>query len=134
MFSYEELPPEEIDKVLENIARKVVDHEMELYARFLLAMSWPFAFIGGQLGRVFLSPYLFIFGDKESKVSKHIFIFEKKENIFKLIDKIDEFTEERENMKEEKRRKKEEDKNKGVKKKRKISSLWKWLRGHSSSA
>ncbi len=99
MFRDEELPPEEVDKVLESIARKVVDREMEMYAKFILGMSWPLAFIGGQLGRVFISPYLFIFGDKENTVSKNIFLFEKKENIFKLIDKIDELTEEREELK-----------------------------------
>ena len=103
MFSDEELPPEEVDKYLESIARKVVDREMEIYAKVLLGMSWPLAFIGGQLGRVFISPYLFIFGDREDTVSKRIFVFEKKENIFKLIHKIDEFIEEREKIKEEKR-------------------------------
>jgi len=112
MFSDEELTPEEVDKMLESIARKVVDREMEMFAKFILGMSWPFAFIGGQLGRVFISPYLFVFGDKENTVSKRIFIFEKKENIFKLIDKIDEFTEERENLK--KQIKREKDSEKGV--------------------
>jgi hypothetical protein len=103
MFSDEELPPEEVDKYLESIARKVVDRELEIYAKVLLGMSWPLAFVGGQLGRVFISPYLFIFGDREDTVSKRIFVFEKKENIFKLIHKIDEFIEEREKIKEEKR-------------------------------
>lgn len=117
MFRDEELPPEEVDKVLESIARKVVDREMEMYAKFILGMSWPLAFIGGQLGRVFISPYLFIFGDKENTVSKNIFLFEKKENIFKLIDKIDELTEEREELKKEDYKGKENEKEK--------STLWK---------
>jgi len=126
MFIDEELPPEEVDKVLESVARKIVDHEMELYARFLLAMSWPLAFVGGQLGRVFLSPYLFIFGDKENTVSKRIFIFEKKENIFKLIDKIDELTEERDNLKIQRKREKDRDKDEGDGTKK--IDLWKRLR------
>jgi hypothetical protein len=117
MFRDEELPPEEVDKVLESIARKVVDREMEMYAKFILGMSWPLAFIGGQLGRVFISPYLFIFGDKENTVSKNIFLFEKKENIFKLIDKIDELTEEREELKKDDYKGKENEKEK--------SALWK---------
>jgi hypothetical protein len=117
MFRDEELPPEEVDKVLESIARKVVDREMEMYAKFILGMSWPLAFIGGQLGRVFISPYLFIFGDKENTVSKNIFLFEKKENIFKLIDKIDELTEEREELKKEDYKGKENEEDK--------STLWK---------
>ena len=89
MFSDEELPPKEVDALLGRIAVKVVDYELELYARFLLGMSWPLAYIGGQMGRVFLSPYLFVFGDKENNVSKKIFVFGKKDNIFKLINKID---------------------------------------------
>jgi len=117
MFRDEELPPEEVDKVLESIARKVVDREMEMYAKFILGMSWPLAFIGGQLGRVFISPYLFIFGDKENTVSKNIFLFEKKENIFKLIDKIDELTEKREELKKEDYKGKENEEEK--------STLWK---------
>lgn len=126
MFSDEELPYEEVDKVLGRIAGKIVDHELELFARFLLAMSWPLAFIGGQMGRVFLSPYLFIFGDKENDVSKKIFIFEKKENIFKLIDKIDGLTEKRD---EEKKRKKEDDRKNGIKENGKMSTIWKKLMG-----
>ncbi len=126
MFNDEELPPEEVDKVLESVARKIVDHEMELYARFLLAMSWPLAFVGGQLGRVFLSPYLFVFGDKENTVSKRIFIFEKKENIFKLIDKIDELTEERDNLKIQRKREKDRDKDEGDGTEK--IDLWKRLR------
>lgn len=117
MFRDEELPPEEVDKVLESIARKVVDREMEMYAKFILGMSWPLVFIGGQLGRVFISPYLFIFGDKENTVSKNIFLFEKKENIFKLIDKIDELTEEREELKKDDYKVEENEKGK--------SALWK---------
>lgn len=134
MFSDEELPSEEVDKVLERMARKIVDHEMELYAKFLLGMSWPLAFIGGQLGRVFLSPYLFIFGDKESSVSKHIFIFEKKENIFKLIDKIDELVEEKDIVKEEKKREQEKDKGYSMEEGGKISRLWKRLRRSLSTS
>jgi len=123
MFSDEELPPEEVDKYLESIARKVVDREMEIYAKVLLGMSWPLAFIGGQLGRVFISPYLFIFGDREDTVSKRIFVFEKKENIFKLIHKIDEFIEERDKIKEEKRIQ-ERDKNS----KNKVGKIGLWNR------
>jgi len=129
MFSDEELPTEEVDEVLGQIAEKIVDRELELFARFLLGMSWPLAFIGGQMGRVFLSPYLFVFGDRENNVSKKIFIFEKKENIFKLISKIDELTEERY---EEKKRKKEKDRRNGIKESGKLSTIWKKLMGYLS--
>jgi hypothetical protein len=129
MFRDEELPPEEVNEVLGRIAVKVVDHELELFARFLLGMSWPLAFIGGQMGRVFLSPYLFVFGDKEDNMSKKIFIFEKRENIFKLIDKIDALSEERY---EEKKRKKKADRKNGIKDSGMMSKIWKKLRGASS--
>jgi len=95
MFSEHEVSPEEVDKTVERIARKVVDSELELYARFLLAMSWPLVFVGGQLARVFIGPYLFIFGRRESTFYDYISIFENKDNVFKLINKIDEFTEEK---------------------------------------
>lgn len=129
MFSDEELPPEEVDEVLGRIAGKIVDHELELFARFLLGMSWPLAFIGGQMGRVFLSPYLFVFGDMENNVSKKIFIFEKKENILELISKIDELTEERY---EEKKRKKEKDRRNGIEESGMMSKIWKKLKGYLS--
>ncbi len=124
MFSDEELPPEEVDKYLDGIARKVVDRELEVYAKVLLGMSWPLAFVGGQLGRVFISPYLFIFGDREDTVSKRIFVFEKKENIFKLIHKIDELTEEREKIKEEKRLQERDKDSEKVGK----TGLWNWFK------
>lgn len=95
MFSEHEVTPEEVDKTVESIARKVVDSEIELYARFLLAMSWPLAYVGGQLAKVFIGPYLFIFGSRENTFYEYISIFENKDNVFKLINKIDEFTEER---------------------------------------
>jgi len=96
MFSEHEVSPEEVDKTVEIIARKVVDSEIELYARFLLAMSWPLVFVGGQLTKVFIGPYLFILGRREDTFYDYISIFENKDNVFKLINKIDEFTEEKE--------------------------------------
>jgi len=129
MFSDEKLPPKEVDALLGRIAVKVVDYELELYARFLLGMSWPLAYIGGQMGRVFLSPYLFVFGDKENNVSKKIFVFEKKDNIFKLISKIDELSEERY---EEKKRRKEKDRRNGIEESGMMSKIWKKLRGSLS--
>ncbi len=129
MFSDEELPPKEVDALLGRIAVKVVDYELELYARFLLGMSWPLAYIGGQMGRVFLSPYLFVFGDKENNVSKKIFVFGKKDNIFKLINKIDELSEERY---EEKKRRKEKDRINGIEESGIMSKIWKKLMGYLS--
>lgn len=129
MFNDEELPPEEVDEFFGRIAGKIVDHELELFARVILGMSWPLAFVGGQMGRVFLSPYLFVFGDKENNVSRKIFTFEKKENIFKLIHKIDELTEERD---EAKKREKEKRRKNGVKESGKMSRIWGKIKGYLS--
>lgn len=113
---YQEVPPEEVETAIDEVAKKIVEYEMDLPATFFLGAFWPMSYICGQLIRVILSPYAAIFG---RSFDKTISIFEKSENIKKLIQRI--------NVLEEIKRE-EEKKNKIDRIKSQSSGLWDWLK------
>nr|MDO8135995.1 hypothetical protein [Candidatus Njordarchaeum guaymaensis] len=90
-----EIPPEEEDMVIEEIARKIVEIGMEDIAPWLLGMSYPLVYIGGQMTRVFVGPYAVLLGKREGSFEKYVSILEKRENILKLIKRIDKLGDEK---------------------------------------
>jgi len=75
---------------------------MDFPATFLLGSFRPLSYIGGQLVRVFLAPFTPLFGNLPYE---YISVLEKNENLIKIINRIKELGDERE---DEKKRKKEE--------------------------
>lgn len=91
MFSYEEISDEEVEKIIEKVAEKIHQYRMEVPAILLLETSKPVSFIGAQLGRVYLSPFLpLLKEDLNIPVEKILRIFEDRENLEKLIKLIEE--------------------------------------------
>lgn len=101
---WREASREETDKIIEKIAKVVVDRELDFPAILLLGGIRPLAPIGGPMLRIFLSPWTSFLGDLSYE---YISVLEKPDNMKKLIDKINEVIEERN---EEKKKKKEEKK------------------------
>lgn len=95
--------PEEVDKVIDEVAEKIMNSGIEDAAILLLGISYPFTYMGGQFSRIFISPYSIFFGRHEESFNKYVSIFEKRENIRKLISKVEVL------MEEKRKRKKEED-------------------------
>ncbi|UCH02061.1 MAG: hypothetical protein JSV20_09685 [Candidatus Bathyarchaeota archaeon] len=102
----EEPTPEEEEKIIEKVAQFVVDRGLKLPAGILLTGFLPYSFIGGQLGRFFLSPYLYALGNFGESGSRLMATFEKRENVKKLQERIEQleiaYTLLEDNMKKEK--------------------------------
>jgi hypothetical protein len=108
-----DVSPEEEDELLKKIADKMHDLGMELPATVILETIEPLSYFGSQMGRFLLSPFMPFFGEELGLTgAKLIQIFEKRQNVEKIIQYID-----------EKSRKKKEEKKSVKKAKPKEKSL-----------
>ncbi|MGQ9680490.1 MAG: hypothetical protein ACUVV4_06975 [Candidatus Bathyarchaeia archaeon] len=81
-----EVTPEEEEQIITKVADKINEYGMNAAAVLMLQSFKPMAYISGQTGRFFLAPLLFGLGDKISVGAEKLFIvFEKRDNIEKLI-------------------------------------------------
>lgn len=98
------------EELIEKIAKKIIDMEMDPVAIMLLNTFKPISTIGGELGYFFLAPFLPILDERGYDF---IDTFEKRENIERIIKRV-------ERLSKEKAR--EERKNRGP-------DLWSRLKG-----
>ena len=83
--------PVNVDELVEKIAKKVVEIGMEAPAVLALESVRPLSFIGSQLGRAMIAPWFGIFGwDAMNKADNFMEVFEDKENVKKLVRRIEE--------------------------------------------
>ncbi len=73
-------------ELIDNVARKIIDSEMEIPALWLLEIIKPICFIGGELSYFYLAPFLPFLEDKG-----YTFLdtFEKRKNIERLIKTVE---------------------------------------------
>ncbi len=93
----EELTPESRDKLIDEIAKKVVDRRLETPTIMFLEMNKPVAFFAGQsilMGSPFLAP---IFGMEG--VQKYSQLFSSRENVELLVQRIEDLAHERDSKK-----------------------------------
>lgn len=76
------------EEIIEYIARFIVDEHLEAFMVPVLEFSRPFGWIGGQLGRFMIGPWLYLFGG--SRFIKYFSFLEKKENFEKVVERIEE--------------------------------------------
>ncbi len=101
LFRGLELTPEEEEEIIKRVAEKISEYGMNAAAILMLQTFKPMAYIGGQMGRFFISPLLYGLGDKISLGSEKLFmVFENRDNIEKLIRMLEQKAEE-ETMKRE---------------------------------
>jgi len=84
------MEPQEEEKIIEKIASFVVAEGLEAAIIPILEFSRPFGWIGGQLGRFTVGPWLYLFGG--SRFIKYFSFLEKKENLDNLVNKIEELS------------------------------------------
>jgi len=83
--------PVNVDELIEKIAKKVVEIGMEAPAILALETARPLSFIGSQMGRAMIAPWFGIFGwDAMNKADNIMEVFEDKENVKKLVRRIEE--------------------------------------------
>jgi hypothetical protein len=88
----------EENEAIEKTAKKIANSEWSNLIIMLLRTFRPLFYIGGELATFFLSPLLIMFEDKGFKL---INTFEKRENVEKLIARIEELENETESGKKE---------------------------------
>jgi len=94
MFWDEEVTPEEEARVIEWAARELNKYGLEAAGILFLESGKPLAFIGSQIGSVFVMPFLPFFGDSAyTKGDKFFKIFQKRGNVEKLIERLEEISE-----------------------------------------
>ena len=81
-----DLSSEEENRLIENLARAIVRRGLEAPAVMLLETVRPIAFLVSQLGVVALGPLLWFF-DLEG--SKYTAVFMKRENVGRIIDRVE---------------------------------------------
>jgi hypothetical protein len=81
-----DLTEEEERKLIDNIAKLVVDKGLEAPAIMFLEVTRPLSFIASQLAIVALGPLQWLF---ELEGPKYTGLFMKKENVSRIIDRIE---------------------------------------------
>ena len=90
-----EVTPDDEDEMIEKIARRVHDSGMNVAAILMMETFKPMSYIGAQMGRFFVSPFLPVLGDDVGINGEKILqIFEKQENIEKLVKAVEALEEE----------------------------------------
>ena len=102
---WDDLPPEEEDELIEKLAQNIVKRKMGLMAQLTLETISPISKLGADLGMTLLGPYLEFFG-----VEKVTALFRKRENMNRLLDRIDELEMEKSRRREEAKKKKRKEK------------------------
>jgi len=94
MFRDEEITAEDEDQVIEWTAREFHKYGLEAAAILFLESGKPLAFIGSQIGSVFVMPFLPFFGDTTyTKGDRFFKVFQKHENVERLIKRLEELSE-----------------------------------------
>lgn len=104
MYWDDEINSEEKDEIIRKIAERVHGYGMDVPAILFLESVKPLSYIGSQMGRMFVSPFLPIFGDDISLAGdKLLQVFENRESVEEILSHLEELTnEENQNTMEEK--------------------------------
>ena len=102
----DKVSPDREKEIIDKVARMIVrKYDMATIATFFLESWKPLVYIQGELGR-FFTPLLGIFGTGiDTVANEYIIVFENRENIDRLIGRINEIQEEvKEDSEREKKR------------------------------
>jgi hypothetical protein len=100
------MTPEEEERIINKVAVEINKRGMDMPAILMLETLKPLVYIGTQFGRFYVSPFLPIFGDAFYQDSEKIItIFEKRENVEKLIKRLEEISKEEKKNKEKPQKK-----------------------------
>jgi len=87
-----DLSSDEESRLIENLARAIVNRGLEVPAIMFLETVRPIAFLLSQFGVVALGPLLWFF-DLEG--SRYTAVFMKRENVSRIIDRVEAITKEK---------------------------------------
>jgi hypothetical protein len=102
-----DITPEEEDEIVKKIAKKIHEYNIDIPSILLLEGIKPLTFVGSQIGRFTVSPFLSLLGDDVGLMGEKILrVFEKREN----LEKIQVYLEELEKKKKEEKKLRKKDK------------------------
>ena len=97
MFGNIDVTPEDEEEMIRKAAELLHKYGMNVAGIIFLESVKPLVYIGGQMGRFFLFPFLPFFGEGVSQGSEKFFtVFEKRENVEKLIQLLEKKAKEKE--------------------------------------
>lgn len=86
MFWDLEITQEEEEEIIKKAVEHIKKYGIDVIAIMILESVKPLVYIWGQMGRFFISPFLPALGEKISQKGEKLFwVFEKRENVEKLI-------------------------------------------------
>jgi len=92
---------EDENEMIRKIAHKIHEYGLDVAAIIMIESVTPLSYIGSQMGRFFVSPFFPAFGENLGISGEKFFqIFEKRENVEKLIKAVEELTRQEEERKE----------------------------------
>jgi len=102
-----EVTPEDEDEMIRKIAQNIHKYSLDMAAILVIESVKPLSYVGLQMGRFFISPFLPAFGENIGISGEKLFqIFEKSDNVEKLITAVEELTREEEEQKKAEKAKK----------------------------
>jgi uncharacterized protein YacL len=101
---WEELKPEDQEKIIEKAAETIFKYDMDLVAILLLESIKPVATVGSQFTRYMIAPFVPFIGERSMP---YLATFERKDNVEKLIKLIEKRSKE-DDMKQKEEEKKVE--------------------------
>ena len=111
MYQDFEVTPEEEDEMIKKIAQKIHSTGLDVVAIFTFEGVKPVSHIGAMMGRLFVSPFLLVFGKEiEANGEKFLQVFEKRDNVEKLIKAVEELVQEEKDRKKDEKAKKLDEK------------------------
>ncbi len=94
MWRYRRLSDEERDELINKIAEKIIEFDIEIPASIFLSGLRPMSLIVNQMGLFLAGPFLELFGQESYDI---LSLLEDPENIKKLKEKVEVIKKEREN-------------------------------------
>lgn len=90
-----EITPEDEEEMIRKVAEQIHKYGMEVAAILFIESIRPLTYIGAQMGRFFVSPFLPAFGENIGiSGEKFLQIFEKRGNVEKLLTTLEELAKE----------------------------------------
>lgn len=98
---------EDEDEMIGKIAQKIHASRLDMVAILMIESVKPLSYIGTQMGRLFVSPFLPVLGENVGiSGEKFLQIFEKRDNVEKLIKAVEALAKEDEEKKKTEKAKK----------------------------
>ncbi len=87
----EELTEEEADEIIRKTAERIQQYGMETVAILTLESVKPLVYIGGEMSRLMISPFLPALGPNANELGENLInVFEERKNVEKLITILEE--------------------------------------------